>query len=42
MKGYRYRFENVLSVREMEKSETEIEYQTATTDVERVATELYD
>lgn len=42
MKGYRYRFENVLSVREMEKSETEIEYQTATTDFERVATELYD
>lgn len=41
MKMYQYRFENVLSIREMERSETEIEYQVAIDRFEAVATELY-
>lgn len=42
MKAYRYRFENVLTYRELEKTETEIEYQTAIEAFEVVATKLYD
>ncbi len=42
MKSYRYRFENVLTYRELEKTETEVEYQSAIEAFERVATELYE
>lgn len=42
MKPYNYRFENVLTYRELEKTETEIEFKTAVEDFEIVATELYD
>jgi len=41
VKKYHYRFDNVLSIREMERSETEIEYQAAIDRFEVVATELY-
>lgn len=42
MKTHRYRFENVLTYRELEKTETEIEYQSAIESFEHVATELYE
>lgn len=42
MKAYHYRFENVLTYRELEKTETEVEYQSAIQAFELVATELYD
>lgn len=42
MKAYHYRFENVLTYRELEKTETEIEYQAAIGAFETVATKLYD
>lgn len=42
MKAYHYRFENVLTYRELEKTETEVEYQSAIEAFEVVATELYD
>ncbi|GEN82027.1 flagellar FliJ protein [Sporosarcina luteola] len=42
MKPYQYRFEKVLTYREQEKTETEIEYKKAVDSFETVATELYD
>lgn len=42
MKAYHYRFENVLTYRELEKTETEIDYQSAMRAFEAVATQLYD
>lgn len=42
MKSYRYRFENVLTYRELEKTETEIEYQSSIEAFEKIATELYE
>lgn len=42
MKSYHYRFENVLTFRELEKTETEIEYQASVDSFEVVATELYE
>lgn len=42
MKAYHYRFENVLTYRELEKTETEIEYQSAIEAFETVATKLYE
>lgn len=42
MKPYNYRFENVLTYRELEKTETEIEFKTSVDAFEVVATELYD
>lgn len=42
MQAYHYRFENVLTYRELEKTETEVEYQSAIEAFELVATELYD
>lgn len=41
MKAYKYRFDNVLTYRELEKTETEIEYKEAVDDFEAIATELY-
>lgn len=42
MKPYQYRFEKVLTYREQEKTETEIEYKKAVDSFQTVATELYD
>lgn len=42
MKSYVYRFDKVLSFREQEKTETEIEYKKAVESFEKVATELYE
>ena len=42
MKPYEYRFEKVLTYREQEKTETEIEYKKAVDSFETVATELYE
>lgn len=42
MKAYKYRFENVLTFRELEKTETEIEYKEAVERFEKIATELYN
>lgn len=42
MKPYNYRFENVLTYREQEKTETETEFKTAVESFELVATELYE
>ncbi|MDS9470582.1 flagellar export protein FliJ [Sporosarcina pasteurii] len=42
MKPYHYRFENVLTYRELEKSETEIDYQAAVESFEQIGTELYE
>lgn len=42
MKAYVYRFDKVLSFREQEKTETEIEYKKSVESFEKVATELYE
>ena len=42
MKPYEYRFEKVLTYREQEKTETEIEFKKAVDSFETVATELYE
>ena len=42
MKPYQYRFEKVLTYREQEKTETEVEYKGAVRDFETVATRLYE
>ncbi|WP_313891265.1 flagellar export protein FliJ [Psychrobacillus sp.] len=42
MVTYQYKFSKVLTVREQEKSETEIAYKESVTAFEKVATELYD
>lgn len=42
MKPYQYRFEKVLTYREQEKTETEVEYKGAVRDFELVATKLYE
>jgi len=42
MKPYNYRFESVLTFRELEKTETETEYKTSVEAFEVIATELYD
>lgn len=42
MGPYNYRFENVLTYRELQKTETEIEFKTSVDAFEVVATELYD
>lgn len=42
MKPYEYRFEKVLTYREQEKTETEIEFKKAVESFETVATELYE
>ena len=42
MRAYHYRFEKVLTYREQEKSETEIEFKNAATEFETLATQLYD
>ncbi|MCG7342869.1 flagellar export protein FliJ [Sporosarcina sp. ACRSL] len=42
MKPYQYRFEKVLTYREQEKTETEIEFKKAVDSFEAVATELYE
>ncbi|CAM3077938.1 flagellar export protein FliJ [Filibacter tadaridae] len=42
MTAYQYRFEKVLSFREQQKTETEIEYKNAIQAFEEVATKLYD
>lgn len=42
MKPYAYRFEKVLTYREQEKTETEIEFKKAVESFETVATELYE
>lgn len=42
MKAYKYRFEKVLTYREQQKTETEIEYKEAVQAFELVATQLYD
>ncbi|TQR20922.1 flagellar export protein FliJ [Psychrobacillus vulpis] len=39
---FHYKFDNVLTVREQEKSETEIAYKESVMTFERIATELYD
>lgn len=42
MGPYNYRFENVLTYRELQKTETEIEFKTSVDAFEVVATELYN
>lgn len=42
MKPYNYRFEKVLTFRELEKTETEIEFKDAVESFEVVATELFE
>lgn len=42
MTSYRYRFEQVLNLREQEKNETEMAYKEAIRQFEEVARELYD
>lgn len=42
MKPYNYRFESVLTFRELEKDETESEYKSSIESFEIVATELFD
>ena len=42
MKPYNYRFENVLTFRELEKTETETEYKESVDAFEVIATELYE
>jgi flagellar protein FliJ len=42
MKSYHYRFEKVLTFREQEKTETEVEFKGAVEAFETVATKLYD
>ncbi|KXH79982.1 flagellar export protein FliJ [Sporosarcina sp. HYO08] len=42
MKAFKYRFENVLSFREQEKKEIEVDYNAAVDEFKAVATELYD
>ena len=42
MKPYHYRFENVLTYREQEKTETEVEFKASVESFEAVATKLYD
>lgn len=42
MKPYEYRFEKVLTYREQEKTETEVEFKKAVESFETVATELYE
>lgn len=42
MGPYNYRFENVLTYRELQKTETEIEFKSSVDAFEVVATELYD
>lgn len=42
MSAYVYRFDRILSLREMEKNETEMAYQAAIDRFEKVATALYD
>lgn len=42
MKPYNYRFENVLTYRELEKTETETEFKEAVESFEVIATELYE
>lgn len=42
MKPYHYRFEKVLTYREQEKTETEVEYKSAVRDFEIRATKLYE
>lgn len=42
MGPYRYRLENVLTYRELQKTETEIGFKTSVDAFEAVATELYD
>ncbi|MDW0115733.1 flagellar export protein FliJ [Sporosarcina thermotolerans] len=42
MKPYLYRFEKVLTFREQEKEETEVEYKKSVHSFEKVATELYE
>lgn len=42
MKAYRYRFENVLTFREQEKNEIEVEYKNAVEEFKVVATQMYD
>ncbi len=42
MKPYNYRFENVLTFRELEKTETETEFKHSVEAFEVVATELYE
>lgn len=42
MKPYSYRFENVLTYRELEKNETETEFKKSVEDFETAATKLYE
>ena len=42
MKPYNYRFEKVLTFREQEKTETEMEFKNSVEAFEKVATKLYD
>ncbi|MEG0448284.1 MAG: flagellar export protein FliJ [Lysinibacillus sp.] len=42
MNAYKYRFDKVLTIREQEKSETEIAYKESVRFFEEVATKLYD
>ncbi len=42
MKTYQYRFEKVLTFREQQKTETEVEFKEAVQAFETVATQLYD
>ncbi|MBD8519998.1 flagellar export protein FliJ [Lysinibacillus sp. FSL R7-0073] len=42
MVSYVYRFENVLTIREQEKNETEMAYKESVRSFEEVATKLYD
>lgn len=42
MKPYNYRFESVLTFRELEKTETENEYKVSVEAFESIATELYE
>lgn len=42
MKPYHYRFEKVLTFREQEKTETEVEFKHSIQAFEAVATKLYD
>ena len=42
MKPYHYRFEKVLTFREQEKTETEVEFKDSVEAFETVATKLYD
>ena len=42
MSRYQYRFNNLLSIREQEKTETEMAYKEAVRQFEEIATKLYD